>query len=511
MAGIDTTVTANGLRALLNRADELRAKIDSAASDAERDKKVKELDAAVGALARALSPLSQKDFEQLSFSEADKQKLKTLQGLSYVGNRSTRQAMTRVLGGADPDHLGAFSANDDKQGGAPRASGGAINPRTVDQAAAATLTPIVDGKRELEAMHKGLPGVLAAREKLKDDPRVAQLENLLISTRSLADDDKGTGLQAVAESMPAGPGKKEAMSAVAETKKGLKNLAFALGVESTDLVERDKVYAETIAYGLGLPSALTKAQRTKVDELKKAGNDPARIAASTKILEEQGLGDVAKAMLAAAQNPDDPKAQAAMAAALAARGMDPGSAGPGAATGPKTEAEIEAEWNKLKKASPTGYSLMKELSAEKSNYQAKCKSTYQEIMGLLRSGMPIEMIIMLVMLLLTEREEDKLKLKFKEVAAFEQLDKHNEPLRDKLKQLGEATPGEPKAVTDARNAAKDGMIHPESLGMTGKSTTMLMQDLQVAQQMYMQVMQALSAIIRQVQDLVMTPIRNIRS
>ena len=40
---------------------------------------------------------------------------------------------------------------------------------------------------------------------------------------------------------------------------------------------------------------------------------------------------------------------------------------------------------------------------------------------------------------------------------------------------------------------------------------MLMQELQIQQQMFMQAMQALSAVIRQMQDLVMTPVRNIRS
>ena len=54
------------------------------------------------------------------------------------------------------------------------------------------------------------------------------------------------------------------------------------------------------------------------------------------------------------------------------------------------------------------------------------------------------------------------------------------------------------------------LIQPTDYGLKQKSSTIVMQELQAEMQMYMQVMQALAGVLRQVQDLVMTPVRNIR-
>lgn len=112
------------------------------------------------------------------------------------------------------------------------------------------------------------------------------------------------------------------------------------------------------------------------------------------------------------------------------------------------------------------------------NDREVAQRTDNTLASILGSNLPIEMVILLVMMALTEREEQKFKLKIEEVNLVEQLQREG----------------------------KD----PVKFGFPAKSVNMLMQELQAAMTMYSQVMQALSAVLRQIQDLIQRPIQNIR-
>ena len=274
-----------------------------------------------------------------------------------------------------------------------------------------------------------------------------------------------------------------------------------------------------LAYTLGMPNALTEAQRTKVDGLKGQRPDATQLAQLTKSI-GTALPSHAKALTALPGNPQNPVALSALrqicgagqtasnpittATQAAQNATTPitGAALPGAPQ-PLTANSIAANLASLRQNNPTIYNAVASFKADEQLHYAKGEQSYNEILRIVNSGMPIEMVIMLVMLLLTEREEDKLNLKVKEYALADQIERSNAQTNDKLKQSN-------LSATD-RAALEGSLVNPDAIGLHPKSTTMLMQELQVQQQTYMQVMQALSAVIRQVQDLVMTPIRNIRS
>ena len=67
-----------------------------------------------------------------------------------------------------------------------------------------------------------------------------------------------------------------------------------------------------------------------------------------------------------------------------------------------------------------------------------------------------------------------------------------------------------EAIDNQRNTLENSKVRLDDYGLKSRPTTILMQEMQAQQQMYVQVMQALSAILRQIQDLISTPIRNIR-
>ncbi len=106
----------------------------------------------------------------------------------------------------------------------------------------------------------------------------------------------------------------------------------------------------------------------------------------------------------------------------------------------------------------------------------RAESSYNEIMGLLNSGMPIEALLMAVLGRTTERASDKLRLKMREQALAERFEAAQAPMPTYL-----------------------------------KSSAALNQDIQVLMQNWSQMTQALSAIMKMVQDMAHTPIQNMRS
>ncbi len=129
--------------------------------------------------------------------------------------------------------------------------------------------------------------------------------------------------------------------------------------------------------------------------------------------------------------------------------------------------------------------LANDLYHSQEKYVAKADFAYNEIMGLLNSSLPIEMIVMLVMAKLSERSEEKLRLKMKEAAFAEQVEKLEKQAEQQGKKL-------------------------DLGGLQVKSNMLMMQEIQVAMQQWTQFIQALSGVLRMIQDMTMTPIRNIR-
>ncbi len=121
---------------------------------------------------------------------------------------------------------------------------------------------------------------------------------------------------------------------------------------------------------------------------------------------------------------------------------------------------------------------VRELQASKEQYYRSAEKDSNELLGIINSGMPIETIIMLVMMTICERSEEKMKYKLKELAVAEQF--------------------------EARQ------INTGSLGLNIKSKQIATQELQAAQTAHKQMFDMLSAVMRVMQDMASTPIRNIR-
>ncbi|MDP7039739.1 MAG: hypothetical protein QGI45_11315 [Myxococcota bacterium] len=119
---------------------------------------------------------------------------------------------------------------------------------------------------------------------------------------------------------------------------------------------------------------------------------------------------------------------------------------------------------------------VKEYRNAKHDYDRLARRIDDEVMGLLHSGIPIESLILMVMLRLGEKAEGKLKYKIEELQLSQQLEKNQ--------------------------------LNPGDFGLKVKSESVLMQELQAAMQQHSQLIQSLSEVMRQLQYLVMTPIRN---
>ncbi len=271
-----------------------------------------------------------------------------------------------------------------------------------------------------------------------------------------------------------------------ESLKRLDQLGWVVGPQAAG-IDRE-LLEEAIFHKRGLPSRLTEAQKVFIDSADPRAFDP-QLFAQSPLAQDMGQA-------LAAGKPAD-------AAALAAEQLGLSGVEMSAVDTHTAEKNL----GELKAANRDAWQIINNYREGREKYRANATRTFNEIMGLLHSGMPIEMIIMLVMLLLTERQEEKFNLKIQEMTAFEQLNRMNEPVQRRIDAL--ATSNDPAKLVKIAEL-ENGLAKPEKYGLEAKSTTIVMQELQVEMQMYMQMMQALSAVLRQIQDLILTPVRNIR-
>jgi hypothetical protein len=216
---------------------------------------------------------------------------------------------------------------------------------------------------------------------------------------------------------------------------------------------------------------------------------------------------------------------------------------------------VQNKLAQLQHANPQAYNMISDHLVGQQRSKANAERCYHEIMGLINSGMPIEAVIVFVMILLAERQEEKFNDKVKELTAYEQIDKMNAAAKEQIETLKHAAKLDPATLSQEINGRtsridqlkaaggngslaeigkledelsllqkygtsldvgrdiadiEKSLVEPTDFGLKQKSSTIVMQELQAEMQIYMQVMQALAGVLRQIQDLVMTPVHNIR-
>lgn len=199
---------------------------------------------------------------------------------------------------------------------------------------------------------------------------------------------------------------------------------------------------------------------------------------------------------------------AAAAAAAAAPQNDPDAAG-------ATKAGIDEKLpDNIKTA-------LGNLEDAKNEYADFAKRNYSEIQDLINSNLPIEMIVCLVLLKLAERQREKVKLKMQELGAAEAMETAKDSkdmflgIEEKVKAENPGLAGE--ELGKKVSAAKD-KIQAEHSGRLNQARDQhkipqmqtAIQSLQFEQNMAKQFMEALSNVLRVIQDMAGVPLRHIR-
>lgn len=166
--------------------------------------------------------------------------------------------------------------------------------------------------------------------------------------------------------------------------------------------------------------------------------------------------------------------------------------------------------------------LVGELGPAKERLNAAIDQDLMEIQELLNSGLPIEHILLLVMTRFSNIEEKKLEYKIREQTAVEALERHNGRAKDRAEEFKPYREAEyTNRLADAGEKDEDGNpiqhvqlpvkpegydefqeIDPMEIGLTSQNSMVFMQEIQVQQQRYTQMMQMMSTIISQVKELI---------
>lgn len=146
------------------------------------------------------------------------------------------------------------------------------------------------------------------------------------------------------------------------------------------------------------------------------------------------------------------------------------------------------------------------------SYDAANANTLREIQSLLRSGLPIDRLMVAVMLLLTQREEEKFKRTLAETGVIEQVERINDGIRERQnlvrkerarRESDEADSTDPYLTPEDYEKFKDEkMIEPTEFGLSPKSHHIMTQELQASLQFFQQMMQTMSQVLQVWQGLV---------
>jgi hypothetical protein len=162
---------------------------------------------------------------------------------------------------------------------------------------------------------------------------------------------------------------------------------------------------------------------------------------------------------------------------------------------------------------------MTELQRERIQFAQDCDMKYDELMGLIHSGLPIELVVMLFMLAIQDLQEKKLKRIMREMAAAEAANKDTDRIEKRRAQI-EAEVSNPKI-----DPARKKTLETELSGLTAQAeavagarrmaglkedTSSLTQILQFEQTKLAKLFECFANMLRVLQDMWATPIRNIR-
>ncbi len=164
---------------------------------------------------------------------------------------------------------------------------------------------------------------------------------------------------------------------------------------------------------------------------------------------------------------------------------------------------------------------IKGLEDSRRDYQDFAERNYSEIVALINSNLPIEMIVCLVLLKLAERQREKVKLKMKELAASEAMEAAKDSksiyvgVEEKVMAenpglSGDALEKKVKSTKDQIKADHDNRLQQSREEFKIPQMQTAIQSLQFQQNQLKQFMDALSNVLRVIQDMAATPIRHIR-
>lgn len=225
-----------------------------------------------------------------------------------------------------------------------------------------------------------------------------------------------------------------------------------------------------------------------------------RIAKGEQVSPEQLQQVLAYGGESAGLAPADPSTSQPSAASLRANGV-----------GRIAPSSIDAKMKRLKVDNPRAAEIIQQVQLQQQRYNMVADAAFQEMVGVLNSGMPIEMVLIIFMAKMCEQSEEKNKLRLKEAAALEGIERENAH----IEQLAQNKVRMEHSDDPAERAAAKALVVPERIdpgeyGLPQMSSQMFMQHVQADMARYQQMMSALSAVLKLLEDLVMTPIRNIR-
>jgi hypothetical protein len=150
-------------------------------------------------------------------------------------------------------------------------------------------------------------------------------------------------------------------------------------------------------------------------------------------------------------------------------------------------------------------------------------SATDTMLAMLNSSMPIEMIVVMFMALFNDVQEEKTRHKMREITFAQSYEKFREVTGARLRDLrakdaaNKSTDGEArsdgltfKEAEELKVLSDYETFDPARYGFEVKRSDMLMQELQFLMQQMTQLTQALAAVLRMLQDMALTVIRNIR-
>lgn len=178
------------------------------------------------------------------------------------------------------------------------------------------------------------------------------------------------------------------------------------------------------------------------------------------------------------------------------------------AVGQKAKNRLDPERKAQLDRHPAMRSAMEDLWRAEDDLDSMNAHMLREMRSLLRSGMPIDKLMVAIMLLLTMREERKFKKTVAETGAIEQVEKVNKDIRDKQqrafaeKQSVDAGNAETMSGEELDEISRLQPIEPVDFGLSAKSHHIMTQELQASLQFFQQMLQTLSQVLKVWQDLV---------